>query len=202
MKLVMASVLILFILLGCLQQNENKDYFPLKVNSYWMYDTDISGESGKQSGVVKFEITNTEIINGRENYVMTSYFNGVKSQEEFYYRDGDKIMASKRILQNIVYELDPDQLFYDFGSQSWSWQGKISSMKCKSDGTLIGEEKITVPAGDFNTLKTKLVVTCDGSVATIYRWFADKVGAVKEISTITSPIRLEVVGELKEYKIG
>ncbi len=198
MKRIILSLMVLLLVFGCVQE-KSKDYFPLKVGNYWVQAVDVSVGDETISKLIRVEIKKTEEIDGKTNYVVDYYMDGEKIQQEYYYMNGTKMTTSKRISSGVAVDFEPDQVWYDFGSDKWEWEGKIGSLDCTSDGELLGTEKVTVPAGEFDSLKTKLTIACsDGSSATVYRWFADGVGIVKEDLPASG---LKAVSELKEYHV-
>lgn len=199
MRRIILSLMVLLLVFGCVQE-KSKDYFPLKVGNYWIQTINVSIGGETISKTIRLEIKKTEEIEGKTNYIVDYYMDGEKIQQEYYYMDGTKMVTSKRVLSGVAVEFEPDQVWYDFGSDNWKWEGKVGSLDCTSNGELLGTEKVSVPAGEFDSLKTKLTITCsDGSSATAYRWFADGVGLVKEESSTSG---LQVVSKMKEYKVG
>jgi hypothetical protein len=65
----------------------------------------------------------------------------------------------------------------------WNFEGQAGDMKVQQHYDVLGEEKIDVPAGKFQTFKIHGEQTTPNRM-TIDRWFAQGVGIVKDITTM------------------
>ena len=98
---------------------------------------------------------------------------------------------------------------------TWQWEGyqikNGDTTQVRFSGEAIGVENISVPAGNFETLKIKLEFNeFGGEQTTLYQWFAPNIGAVKTRAIIEGSGILqfamsllgydEIDSELKEIK--
>ena len=70
---------------------------------------------------------------------------------------------------------------------TWDCVEEIADLRVHEHFTVADVEKVSVPAGDFETFR----LHCEESVpmsVTIDRWFASGIGLIREVSTLRSPL--------------
>lgn len=174
------------------------DYFPLNQGSEWVY---VFG-----SDELTFKVTGEETVNGKKCSIYEAVMKGIPSQREYYQKTDKELIAVMRSYGNgqIKVNLNPPETLMKFPlktGDSWTWSGQLGNTeKVTFNFKVSKKEKITVPAGTFNSIKIEINGSTQGgkSIST-ERWYAPNVGMIKDISKF-GPINL--TAELKSYKIG
>jgi hypothetical protein len=163
-----------------------------KIKSSVVYRLDGSEAVGKQR-FLKFEmhrdnqVTNTELITVDDKGIHCSYR---------ILPDGERI------------HLDPPQTMMAFPLHqdgSWDFDGKAGGSKVHQHYIVMGQQDVSVPAGQFHAFRVLGEQTEPDSM-TIERWFVPGVGIIKDITTMRNSggerlQRIELV--LKEMpKVG
>ena len=166
------------------------DYYPLKVNSVWHY----------KIGENKFTLkaTKEEKVDGKTPSVRVEMVG-----------EGDKPITFEniQITKDGIYRLGfegnnanpPVKILALPAKAGDKWEVKSTIGKESLKGTFkTGEEKVKVPAGDYDTIYTECDdLDANGMKASFKQYFAKGVGMVKEVIKINNQ---EVVIELEKYE--
>lgn len=199
---ILAFILSLFTITGC--SNISKNYYPLKIGNEWLYSTNIG-----MNLVMKVEERSK--INDTDCLVLSSYAGSTDPekyiQKEFYAVKGKDVLCYKRSFQKgIELILNPPEKMISTNpkiGEKWSWESKDEKFGTKFEFFVEKEEKITLNNKSYDCMKLKVAGSSEGGINyDISRWFANKIGMVKEVSVITrGENKLFVIAELKEYKL-
>lgn len=161
------------------EQKDSLSYFPLVPGTVKTYDSnhgEVTVKTLQDSGESRFiSVFKVSFVNSKEYLLKTN--EGVFCQNR----------STKALLKsdNFYYEpLMPTFLFPVEAGKRWDWEGsKVSGgkqLKVKLTVEIIGEDSVSVPAGDFICIKLNRQLECeDGSKEFFTQWLAPGVGVVK-----------------------
>lgn len=184
-------------------------YFPSQVGNLWVYQIKRTIADKSEDMLMELKITGFEEVNGVTTFVLESFLQSKPLQKEYYGKTDKALFCQRRVIVrddgDIILDLNPAEKMLEFplqAGQKWTWSGKADVLAGDFVFTVVGEEKITVSAGTFDTYKLKIDgKMADGSTAVSFRWFARDVGMVKEETTVTSGAKMTVLAELKSYTV-
>ena len=192
----------------------SNDYFPLKPGTIWQYQ--VEGQEGNIT--TRKVLDNTVLVNGIE----TSVVKYIDEKLRTYFSNGtDGIFLHREYMPGVsvqgVGSISIDVFFDDpihFGNATFQKGDSISSegqaithaagrtfnFGYRADTTVEDMETVFVPAGTFETVRVRMVLTLkpgnglgDFTITSIQN-FAEGIGIVKEVSTDTDG--LETTEEL------
>jgi hypothetical protein len=169
-------------------------YYPVKVGSEWTYKV--------QGGPIKMKITGTEKVGQATGYkIEVTAGNKVSATEVV----GVTAKGVERYSVNGV-AAEPSILFLpadpENAKEPWNIESKTAGQGGQPlKGTFkASKEKVTVPAGNYDTIHVKgSGMTVGSTTSDIDYWFAKDVGIVKLRFTLGSQ---EAVLELEKYEPG
>lgn len=185
------------------------EYFPVKIGSRWLYrDTTYGVDERIMIQDNLYQITGTEMFKGKEYIILFRLINKqpMFASKDMYLIDGDKVysysskdrmMDKKDPMLKLRFPLKP-------GSK---WEVEDEFRKISS--TVIGQEKVEVPAGKFNAWKIKGVYTVKkGTKQTTesFFWYVKNIGLVRvfsnsKVKTDSKVMNIKNDLVLLEYKI-
>ena len=198
-------IFLIFSLMIQILAQENKpigqEYFPLINNAEMVFESNI-GETIKTVEYVDslIKITN---VSSKFTYTQTLEKKGngiflIRTEQNI-----DILFYSKSI--DITYSSPILQFPQPFKiGESWKWTGfqikNGDTTNVSVSGKAIGEEKITTPAGVFNTVKIKILFDeVDGEKTTLYQWRTPGFGTVKTKAIIDGSGVLQFAMNLLGY---
>ncbi|MGE5581031.1 MAG: hypothetical protein ACM3X9_00675 [Bacillota bacterium] len=171
-------------------------YFPLKPGSFWVYKVSMAGTKGSFSQKIKV----SEPENGNPKVIAYGP-DGNPAVFLNYVEDSQGLFKAKQMGPAGIFEYRP--LWKVLSSKmntgaTWSWES--DDHKMKETSKVLGNEKITVLAGPFETL----VIECqgvneEGKAYTEKTWYAKGVGYVKDEYTMDGKT---LISELTEYTLA
>jgi len=172
------------------QDTATHPYFPLKVGSEWTYKV--------QGGPIKVKVAGPEKVGMISGYKLeTSAGNKVAATETV-------AVTEEGVKRLNVNGLSPETpiLFLPKDpnvNKSWEVNTKVSGQTIKGNFTA-NTEKVTVPAGTYDTIHVKGSEMVIGTTSTtVEYWFAKDVGIVKLRFTLGSQ---DATLELESYSAG
>jgi hypothetical protein len=175
-----------------------RDYFPLRVGNFWKYRHNEGiefsykvVEAGKQAdGTTLYQVQKSQTVNLNSWYTNA---NGWVILRKDAYPDHEGLEMTykppKQILKN---PLNP--------GATWTWSGKSVTLGDSTESsTVIGSERVAVPAGKFRAMKVVSTIRDGESAKTVTNWYVDGVGLVK-CWTEAGPFKYG--WELIEYNIA
>jgi hypothetical protein len=165
-------------------------YYPLKVQSEWTYKV--------QGGPIKVKVTGTEKLKDTTVYKLeTSAGNKVSATESVG-------ITNEGVARFNVNNLSPDTpiLFLPKdpeATKEWNIDTKVANQPIK--GTFkVSKEKVTVPAGSYDTIYVKgSEMEIGGTRTSVEYWFAKDIGIVKLRFSLGSQ---DATLELESYTPG
>jgi DUF3108-like len=175
-------------------------YYPLKVGNQWVYRTNYAGQ---YMGNILIEITKYESgLFTQESRIRTNSdqkfinFGKVSIQEN----EQGIFLVTSVDSQGIEKNYQPVQLNYASVIKSgitWYWESDDKTMN--EIHQVLGEERLTVPAGTFDTMKITVKGKDEkGQTYETQQWLAKNVGLVKGMITNQDTT---MVLELDEYHL-
>jgi hypothetical protein len=146
-------------------------------------DTSVHSEAGRG-----------ELISGLSYVRIDSTRNGRAWLSEWYRVDAQGLFVAKRVEDGQPTVLDPPQKWLSVGLRSgetWDWRAADAPISMHT--AVVGEERVTVPAGVFQAVKLSSDMTVQGQVVILVhqdRWFVPGTGFVKLDTTTTAASHL------------
>lgn len=172
------------------------DYFPLSKGSEWTY---------LYEGVdVIYKVIDAEPVDGKACSVIQTTMNGKIAQKLYFIKtDKELLEVIKLTIGGLKTRYNPSQPLMKFPvkiGDSWRWKGDLgNNNNADLNSKVIHKEKISTPAGIFDTIKIETEGTVNNNIpAKMEMWFAPNVGLVKEIFQY-GPRKVSLL--LKSYKI-
>lgn len=170
------------------------DYYPLKVGNKWHYELD--NGNGQKVQLVS-QIGGLDKVGDAQLARLEVVANGQKlPATEHLQRKDDGVY---RVRMNNV-DVSPPICLIKFptkADQKWGGETTAGGQKMNVDCTEGASEKVKVPAGEFDAIPTKIVVTAGANKFTNIFWFAKGTGIVKQKSEIGP---LTVTMELTKFE--
>jgi hypothetical protein len=165
-------------------------YYPLKVGSVWTYKV--------QGGPIQVKVAGTEKAGMKTGYKLETTAAGKVSATEVVAFTDEGI---QRFSVNQL-NAEPPILFLPKdvdATKEWNVDSKVAGQEIK--GTFkIDKDKVTVPAGTYDTIHVKGAdMTIGATKTTVEYWFAKDVGIVKLRFTLGTQ---DAVLELESYAAG
>ncbi len=175
------------LILPFLAWTDEKDFFPIKNGTKWVYDS-----AGQDLTVT---VSGTAKVAEKECVVFKKEWTGGSSKE--YYSVTDQGVFLHRLEADKTTEF-PDNPVprLKFGlkkGEFWEWKQDIQNGKYEHRG----EEEIEVPAGKYKCWKVHVEASSGDMKYSVTRWFASGVGLVKEVMSRDGKDR---VMELKRFE--
>jgi hypothetical protein len=169
-------------------------YFPLNTGTNWLYKRTV------KDNVAFFKIKVTDPENGNPKIIVYDP-NGTPRDYVYYIQNQQGLFKAKEIGSGGVFEYHPLWQVLNANMKvgtAWNWNS--STDKMKESAKVIGVDKVTVPAGTFDTI----VVECTGNdqsgvAYTDKTWYTKGVGYVKDELIVAD---ITVLSELCEYHIA
>ncbi|MBX9950785.1 MAG: hypothetical protein K2Y39_16565 [Candidatus Obscuribacterales bacterium] len=174
------------------------DLFPLKSGNFWTYK--VTDPRGKMSQS-KWVVSAAKEKSGRPLFKLSSG----DTVKVYSKRDG------RTYLERIEYpgkpadgvEFTPAKLVIDTNIRMdnvWKWNGKRSRGNAENEHwQTFPNEKVRVPAGEFECVRVGGLSVRDGVMVYQTRWFAKNIGVIKSLDVQGSQKTLE---ELLKYRVN
>lgn len=176
-------------ILALLLALDDKDLFPLKPGSKWIYDA-----SGT---VVTATVDGTAKVGDKDCTVVKREWDGGSSREYYTVTEDGVFLHRLEADKNVEFANDPVPRL-KFGvkkGDTWTWKFEGQEGKYEHQG----EEEIEIAAGKFQAVKIHVTATSGDMSYTVTRWYAPGVGLVKEEMVRDASKR---VTELKKFEAG
>lgn len=170
-------IMLCFALTSC-SLFSSPDYFPLGKGSQWTYSC---------NGVEAiYRVTDDAMADGKMCSVTETIIDG-QAVQKLYFIKTDKeileVMKQKFVGSTTIYS--PPQPLMRFPvkvGDSWEWKGDLANNNSADlRSKVTRKEKISTPAGNFDTMKIETEGFVNNTTATkMEMWFAPNVGLVKE----------------------
>lgn len=151
--------------------------FPLHEKNWWLYRTD--------QGSITIRVAGIEPIKTIPCYLVEIAIGNEILQIECYESNDIGIWLHARRVAGDEIECFPPypilRLPLHIGAE-WSWRGTMGDEEKYLSFCLDKEEHVRVPAGEFTAIRVKIVERSRQGSATVYRWYAEKIGMIKESS--------------------
>jgi len=179
-SLISFCILTLMVITSCSDKSTNptttKTYFPLKTGSWWTYENYSLDNTGKRKTetiyIDSIAVTGSTLKLEKNATVLTSFEKGVKTEDNYFYSDGQKYYAHSSFVQpdlsktsfNFPINLDDQWLVIaDFNSTEWSLTTKqISNADFPVPG--LGTAKINGTLTIKGQMGTTKVMTIEGVI--------------------------------------
>ena len=142
---------------------------------------------GKIRLPVLYRINGTENIDGKDLLKFEMHRGGAITNTDLLTINEQGIVCWARInLDGELVTFNPPQMLIANPLRkgaSWDFNGQIGELKVRQHYDVLGEEDITVPAGEFHAFHIQGAQTSP-SPMTIDRWFAPGVGIVKDVTAM------------------
>lgn len=192
-----------------------EDLLPLAVGNNWSYK--VSAKSSDDISLTLIEIiTGTENIDGKEVFVSENKnnTNDFVNKKSYFYKENGQLVLAKLTTYEIAsrgrtYErnkllekgdvIEKNDTNVPMTCLRYPLKTGMVWISQGGSFTVLGKETITVPAGTFECWKISLEFK--GETGTIYRYYSDHVGLVKDETIDPTSSFGSSVAELVEYKI-
>jgi len=213
------------------ENDTNKPYLDIKEGSYWQYDVEISTpekhplqktvltESERKNGNIHYKTIEdrislgNKIINGVKEPVtaIMVYLDEMAFKKECQYLQisdkkvvgvGSSITDSYGKTHHLIFD-NPITIAFEDASPGleWVWETKTINFSFR----VLKEEKITVPAGEFDCLCIQAIQKNAGEIISKRTyWYADKIGIIKEMDEnyIIKGLYVKKQALLKKYSLS
>ena len=172
---------------------DDKDYFPTKKGTKWIFT---AGD-----GEITVTVEGTEKVGDVECAIFKKDYPDQTTRE--YYAVTDKGVSLHKIDAQQTMEFKDNPIpRVRFGTKKGDkWEWKTEGQEGNYENA--GEEEITVPAGKYKALKIVVSAKSGNNEYKITRWYASGVGLIKEESAAgdqTRTMELKKFEEAKEEK--
>lgn len=205
-KFIIILIFISFLLIAFNGCSISTNYYPLKVGNEWVYSSDIGTD-------ITLQVEGMQAIDGINCFVLTSYTTDKTkwAQKEYFAMDKNDVLCYRRDYEGeLKLKLIPPEKMFSLipeVGEKWTWDGKIEKLKCKFNFLIEKREKITLNIKGrnktYNCLKLAITgVSQDGINYQTNRWYANRIGMIKETSLLTKGDKtLEINFALKDYRL-
>ena len=142
---------------------------------------------GKIRLPVLYRLEGTEDVDGKDLLKFEMHRAGTITNTDLLTVDEHGITCWARVnLDGEFVKFSPPQTMIDTSLKkgaSWDFNGQAGDLKVKQHYDVVGEEKIDVPAGKFQSFRIRGEQTTPNRM-TIDRWFAPGTGIVKDVTTM------------------
>jgi hypothetical protein len=158
------------------------EYFPLVPGTAWTFRTNTHGE-------IVMRVGETARVGSHDCRMVETIVGGNTTQRECYRVTAEGVYAHQRTYPAGSVTLTPPQRMLAtpvIVGETWQWKGRIDNQPITMNFTWARREATTVPAGTYQTMQLYFVGQLgDGVRIQSWRWFAPKIGMVKEDSVVT-----------------
>lgn len=144
-------------------------------------------EDGKIRLPVLYRIEGTENVDGKILLKFEMHRAGTVTNTDLMSVDDHGIVCQARInLDGQLVKFNPPQTMVSAPLKkgaAWDFDGQAGELKVQQHYEVLGEEKISVPAGQFRAYRIHGEQTKPNRM-TIDRWFTPSVGIVKDVTTV------------------
>lgn len=142
---------------------------------------------GKIHLPVLYRLDGTEDVDGKDLLKFEMHRAGTITNTDLLTIDEHGIMCWARVnLDGELVKYSPPQMMIAAPLKkgiTWNFKGQAGELKVQQHYEVLGEEKIDVPAGKFQSFRIRGEQTIPNRM-TIDRWFAPGVGIVKDVTTM------------------
>jgi hypothetical protein len=166
---------------------------PIENGTTWQYQwkEELGGPAAAPavSSIVTVRV-GRQTFDGKEFLKFETLNDGSLTKTELMTVDGQGLICHARGGKDgRIVKLDPPQTIVRADlkvGDSWDSDGEVAGMEIRQHFTVLGEERVSVPAGSFRAFH---VHCTDSSVmsVTLDRWFVPGVGFVKETTVVRGP---------------
>ncbi|MFH0849114.1 MAG: hypothetical protein V1857_06400, partial [archaeon] len=157
---------------------------PLVIGNEWTFRVEVrSGSQRTNSSELKISVMATERIGDVDTYVLAYSQSGSIFQKGNYAWKEGRLYLHRTVTDTQPNVVDPPKpvLESPLGvGRKWAWSGFAGTYRGAEEVEVVSMEKTVVPAGTFDAYKVKYVLKAASMGPTVYRWFVDGVGLVKE----------------------
>jgi hypothetical protein len=175
--------------------NDAQAYFPLKTGNTWIYQLTLSGSS--KTIQQKIKVSDPEDGNPK----LIVYDPNANPQIFVYYVENQQgLFKAKEMYTTGIFQYKP--LWQVLGAKinigaSWSWESEDHKMR--ETAKVTAAEKVTVPAGTFETILIEYSgISQNGAAYTDKTWYAKGVGYVKDELNMDGKT---LTSQLSEYQL-
>jgi streptogramin lyase len=171
--------------IGVISLAEIANYFPLTSGTSWTYETNGAGSVTQTvaPGVTRINGIDTILVqssDGSQDY-FTNDSSGIRQHREYDPSPPPGTVTLQPPIQLATAQSMLGVPLTTCGTASGDIGGSPFSTSYCSSSTIQGFEKLTVPAGVFDTVRVRLELTI-GSVSVVETdWLAERLGVVKEV---------------------
>ncbi len=202
------------------QLPNGRRYFPMQEVSQWIYDTHVESAASRDQ-TRSVGVVGTSDINGLECAIVEIRTDGALTSRDFLRADNRGVAVCRQELGGATREITPPnyRLIFPFtAGVTWKWEGEMPGVgSATMEYEVYGEEKITVPAGTFDSMKvvttifdSKSLETAESMqvgtinvdvepMSTLSRWFVKDVGVAREVLQIKNVC---ITSNLKKFTIA
>ncbi|HBE76299.1 MAG TPA: hypothetical protein DDW65_00725 [Firmicutes bacterium] len=200
-SLVVAIMMVLAFIISSIMafgadSNDAEAYFPLKPGNTWIYQLTLSGSS--KTIQQKIKVSDPEDGNPK----LIVYDPNANPQIFVYYVENQQgLFKTKEMGPSGILQYKP--LWQVLGAKinigaSWSWESEDHKMK--ETAKVTAAEKVTVPAGAFETILIEYSgISQNNTAYTDKTWYAKGVGYVKDELTMDGKT---LTSQLSEYQLA
>jgi hypothetical protein len=165
---------------------------PTKVGTTWRYDVtdETGGENAPSHLQILYRINGTQQFGGKELLKFETLVGDIATRTELVAvdQDGIRLFAHTSKDGAMIGYISPQTIVPGKLEQGAAWDciDEIADVRIHQHFKVAGTEKVSVPAGEFQTVRLHCAESMPISVV-IDRWFTSGTGLIKEVSTLRSP---------------
>jgi hypothetical protein len=161
------------------------DYFPAPLGAEWYYK--LTSSAGMTMDIKNVVSQRTDASEVGYNIVIDSFV--PQKSISYYLKKPGWAMILKTEMPASNYTADyvedlPHLMNPLKTGATWDYKGKMGGQDMTQSWKVIGAEKVTVPAGEFNAIKVESTSTISGSTTEYTFWYVDRVGAVRVLTKV------------------
>jgi hypothetical protein len=161
------------------------DYFPAPVGAEWHYK--LTSTAGMSMDIKTVISEHADASKVGYNIVQKNYM--PQESINYFHKTDGVVYSCKTEMPASNYSADfvedkPDLQYYTglAKGHTWKYAGKMGGQDWTQDWTVVGPEKVTVPAGTFDAIKVESSSTVAGSTTEYVIWYVDRIGSVKVVT--------------------
>ena len=165
---------------------------PTKQGTTWKYDSldETGGDAAPVQSQIEYRINGTQQFGGKQVLRFETVVAGAVTKTQLIAVDQNGIRSFAHSSKDgtMIGFISPQVVVPAKLKKGMTWDcvEEIADVRVHEHFTVADAEKVSVPAGDFETFRLHCEESAPMSV-TIDRWFASGIGMIKEVSTLRSP---------------
>lgn len=189
--------------------------FPVTGSTRLVYQLKVIRDAPEDSAESEPEVTThtldvvrgeTAQVGGKPHNILEWRVDGETRQKEFYRLEDGRLVVSRRVFgpkeHAKVCDIDAPQIVLPKElkvNQAWTWEGKVGKIPGTNTMKVLRQEELKIGELSYRTAVVEMRYQGeDGSTGTSLRWYAPKIGIVKElleVKTQAETLRTEVILE-------